>query len=170
MSYGSMEDLKNNCSTDVVEKNAGKLGINLPPPVTSGMDDDEAYLLLVRGEKPIKQNKYHVSSAPDRTYHGIVFGSKKEAAKAAELDLCVQAGEITFYLRQVPFIVGYDPLTKYVADFVTFKGEWRRDDKDYHQFVWTIKVIETKGMYAPGAKRKLSLFKKKFPDMELEVC
>ena len=111
---------------------------------------------------PMKQNKYHVAAREDRTYRGVVYDSKKEASKAAELDLCVQAGEITFYLRQVPFIVGYDPLTKYVADFVTF---------DYNGLgMWVVTVIETKGTFAPGAKRKLKLFREKYPNLTLEVC
>ncbi|MFA5377231.1 MAG: DUF1064 domain-containing protein [Dehalococcoidia bacterium] len=107
-------------------------------------------------------NKYHAQ----RTEHaGIVYHSKKEAAKAAELDLMVQAGEIDFYLRQVPFVVGTDPLTTYRADFVTFKTYTNAFDAGK----WTIEVIETKGYYAPGAKKKLKLFKQKFPALKLVV-
>ena len=148
-----LDELVRNADPGFVAKNAVKLGIDPRGLVSHSVSD---------AFQPVKQNKYHVAPVPDRTYHGIVFGSKKEAAKAAELDLCVQAGEIDFYLRQVPFIVGYDPLTKYVADFVTFKF--------YYTEGWAIKVIETKGMYAPGAKRKIKLFREKFPNLELEIC
>jgi hypothetical protein len=151
--FESVDELKRNTSPEFVAKNAAQLGI-------------VATVEQVYGNQAApKQNKYHVAPVPDRTYRGIVFSSKKEAAKCAEMDLCVQAGEIDFYLRQVPFIVGYDPLTKYVADFVTFKFV-----KDVFPYVWRIKVIETKGTYAPGAKRKLKLFREKYPNVTIEVC
>ena len=149
--YDSIEQLPEHLQKQAKEK----LGI-----AVSGQQASEI------ANSSVKQNKYHVSPVEDRTHHGIVFGSKKEAAKAAELDLCIQAGKIDFYLRQVPFIVGYDPLTKYVADFVTFAHLF----DDYKRLVWIIEVIETKGMYAPGAKRKLALFRKKFPNLTLDVC
>jgi hypothetical protein len=143
------------------------------------MDDDEAYLLLVRGEKP-KQNKYHVSSAPDRTYKGVVYDSKKEASKATELDLCVQAGEIAFYLRQVPFDLGAG--VKYVADFVTFEPVALSKDLPVRLGYWNVTVIEVKMwrkatakhaagfFFTPDAKIKMKLFREQYKELTLEVC
>ena len=107
---------------------------------------------------------------------GSVYDSKKEASKAAELDLCVQAGEIAFYLRQVPFDLGAG--VKYVADFVTFKNVYDHNDGP----AYLTKVIEVKMwrkatskhpagfFYTPEAKLKMKLFKEKYPDLELEIC
>jgi hypothetical protein len=112
-----------------------------------------------------KGNKYHVSPREDRTYNGIVYDSKKEMLFAQELDLRVRAGEITFWLRQVPFVVGYDPLTVYKADFVTFSTPGLG-----HYWVTVIEVKpKDKKAWAKGAARKLKLFRKKFPHLKLEI-
>ena len=73
-------------------------------------------LITILGEKKVERdgripqsapgpggNKYHVADKEDRTYNGRIYHSKKEASFAAELDLRVKAGEIDFYLEQVPF-------------------------------------------------------------------
>ncbi len=96
-------------------------------------------------------SKYHNQRT---VYNGVTYHSAKEASKAAELDMLVKAGEIDYWLRQVPFIVGYDPMTIYVADFMTFQRI---------QGLWHIEVIEIKpkseAAWAKGAKRKLKLFR-----------
>ena len=122
-----------------------------------------------------KENKYHVSAREDRTYNGITYDSKKEADYAEELDFAVYAGRISFWLRQVPFILGYDPLTVYKADFMTFEREEPLPFQEKPSLLdgWIVKVIEIKPKseraWAPGAKRKLNLFRKKYPDFPLEV-
>jgi hypothetical protein len=139
-----------NCSEDVRAANPGLFGLPAPPDTYVG-----------------KQNKYHVAPKVERTYNGIVYHSKKEVQKAQELDLMVKAGDIDFWLRQVPFVIGYDPLTVYVADFVTFK--LYRYDHDN----WDIAVLEVKPAsekaWAPGAKRKLKQFRQKYPNLKIEV-
>ncbi len=103
--------------------------------------------------------KYHVSPKEDRTYNGVVYASKKEMKKAEELDLEIKAGEITFYLRQVPFTLpGGD---KYVADFMVFKTT--------PQGQWWMKVIEVKGVWTALAKNKFKRFKKGYPELEIVV-
>lgn len=46
---------------------------------------------------------YHKFGAKRTEYEGVQYASKKEARYAQELDLRVRAGEVVFYLRQVPF-------------------------------------------------------------------
>ncbi len=120
--------------------------------------------------QPTKRgNKYHVSSSVDRTYNGITYDSRKEMQTAINLDLKVKAREIDFWLRQVPFIIGNDPLTVYRADFMTFFVPFNTPGLGHY----CVTVIEVKPKsekaWAPGAKRKLNLFRKKFPNLKLEV-
>jgi len=106
-------------------------------------------------------NKPHSKYRAIKTEHnGIVYHSKKEANKAAELDLLVKAGEISFYLRQVPFTLPGNIV--YRADFVTF-------DKDALG-MWWVNVIEVKGFSTPEWKMKLKLFKATYPELTIEVC
>ncbi len=58
------------------------------------------------GNRPVAgESKYH----NQRTEHGgVVYQSKHEAETVMGLDLQVKAGEIDFYLRQVPFSLGGD--------------------------------------------------------------
>lgn len=65
------------------------------------------------------QNKWHVAPKEERIYNGKLYASKKEALKAQELDLRVKAGDIDFYLEQVPFKLPGG--AKHRLDFVTFK-------------------------------------------------
>jgi len=130
-------------------------------------------------------NKYHVAAKADRTYRGTVYDSKKEMQTAQELDLLVKAGELTFWLRQVPFVIGFDPLTIYRADFVTFKG-WTQivSQLEAAAFPAPLTITETSATFevtvievkpksekawAPGAKRKLKLFRAKYPNLELKI-
>ena len=60
---------------------------------------------------------YHKFHAKPTDYKDIRFHSKKEAQYAAELDLRIKAGEVVFYLRQVPFdLLG----VVYRVDFAEF--------------------------------------------------
>jgi hypothetical protein len=115
--------------------------------------------------KPTAGGKYHVAPKEERTYNCIVYQSKKESQKAAELDLLVKAGEIDFWLRQVPFLLpGGD---KYVADFVTYE-ELKKASPRYK--LWIIKIIEVKGMWTALAKNKFKRFKQAYPNLQVEVC
>lgn len=49
---------------------------------------------------------------------GIKFDSKKESKRYQELLLLVKAGEVLFFLRQVPFHLAGN--VKYLCDFVVF--------------------------------------------------
>jgi len=115
-----------------------------------------------QGERHIKAqgNKYHA----ERTeYNGVTYHSKKEAKKAQDLDLMVKAGEIDFYLRQVPFTLQGGVV--YKADFVTFSRHERPS-----AWTWYVTVIETKGVWTAVAKNKLKQFRAAYPNLAIEIC
>lgn len=73
----------------------------------------------------------------------IRFSSKKEKKRYEELKLMQQAGELRFFLRQVPFHLPGD--IKYVCDFMCF---WKNE---------TVTIEEVKGFKTPMyiAKKKI---------------
>jgi len=123
--------------------------------------------LCVVNESPIKKrSKYNVSAREDRTYNGITYHSKKEKDYYVNvLEPKLKSGELTIVLRQVTFYIGNDPVTKYVADFYTMRL--------WANYYWDIEVIEVKPKsekaWGPGAKRKLKLFKSKYPHLRLVI-
>jgi hypothetical protein len=92
-------------------------------------------------------------------YNGIIYDSKAEASKAAELDLLVKAGEIDFYLRQIPFPLPGGII--YRADFLVFTKSGYR--------LWDIEIIEVKGYSNKEWKMKEKLFREKYPNLVLRV-
>lgn len=100
-------------------------------------------------------NKYH---AKRTKYNGVAYDSKAEAARAAELDLLVKSGAVTYWLRQVTFRLGED--TTWKADFVRFTymtvpGLWR---------VWVEEVKAQKARPAsPGVKYRPAIEGREFP-------
>jgi hypothetical protein len=93
-------------------------------------------LIRIGGYK--SQNKYH---AIQTEYRGVRYASKAEAARAAELDLLILAGKVTWWLRQVPIDIGEAGVDKpYRVDFLVCE-EYR---PDFFQ-VWAedVKGIET---------------------------
>ena len=60
----------------------------------------------------------HKFKAKPCEYKGIKFASKKEQKRYAELQLLKSAGDILFFLRQVP--VHLSGGVKYVCDFLIF--------------------------------------------------
>jgi hypothetical protein len=114
---------------------------------------------------PAKRNKYNVSAKEDRTYNGITYDSKKEMNFYINILIpMLEKGEIDYVLYHVPFIVGNDPKTTYEADFVVL-GNICNVGED----AWHIKVIEVKGMNTASGKRKIKLFKAKYPNLTLEI-
>ncbi len=128
-------------------KNAVELGGSLIGWARAKQIDD-----AMMGKIP-KINKYKVSNKADRTYNGMVYDSKKESLKAADLDLQIKAGEIDFWLRQIPF-----QLTEavYRLDFMTFKklGFEEIGAKPIFKPFWSIEYIEVKGRDLPMGKLK----------------
>lgn len=83
---------------------------------------------------------HHKFRAVQTVTDGIKFPSKKEAAYYAQLKLRQQAGDILFFLRQVPLHLPGG--TKYVVDFVTFNTDE------------TVHFIDVKGFRTPQYKTK----------------
>ncbi len=110
-----------------------------------------------------KANKYHVSDKSERTWTGyylgrdqtIVFDSKKEMRRFQNLLVCQEYGEITSLHLQEKFIIGLDPITIYIADFLYF---------DPRKRTWVVE--EVKGFWTEIAKKKKRLFQQKYPDIE----
>ncbi|MFA5377134.1 MAG: DUF1064 domain-containing protein [Dehalococcoidia bacterium] len=75
------------------------------------------YQCIAQGKEPLKGNKY---GAIRTESNGRVFASKGEAARARQLELMQQAGEISNLEYQVrfPLEVNGQVVGHYVADFV----------------------------------------------------
>ena len=97
---------------------------------------------------PVKPSKYN---AKKTIHNGVRYDSKKEADFAQTLDLRQRAGEITFWLRQVP--IGLPGGVRYFLDFVTFTLL-----TGYEPGAWEIHWIEVKGrdLELGRAKRKIA--------------
>ncbi len=67
----------------------------------------------------ISVGRYQVAAKADRTLDGVVFDSKKEMMRWAELKLMEKVGRIANLKRQVPFPVeiNYVKVCTYYADF-----------------------------------------------------
>ena len=62
--------------------------------------------------------KWHKFKAQPTEHDGIKFSSKKEGRRYQDLKLLQRAGDVVFFLRQVPFHLPGN--TKYVCDFMVF--------------------------------------------------
>lgn len=86
---------------------------------------------------------------------GIKFSSKKEARYYGELKLRQRAGEVVFFLRQIPFHLPGN--TKYVTDFMVFTS-----DGD-------VEFIDVKGYVTPQYKMKKKQVEALYPVTIKEV-
>lgn len=93
----------------------------------------------------VKESKYH--AVRTGRYH-----SRKEARYADELEQRKRAGEISFYLEQVPFRLPGDII--YRLDFMTFTE--KRNYSPSKEVWFDVRYIEVKGkdLYAGRIKRK----------------
>jgi len=93
----------------------------------------------------ILRHKYHaVSTKKD----GKNFDSKMEGRYYEQLKLRQLAGDVIFFLRQVPFDL---PGMKYVADFQVFLSDG------------TVEFIDVKGMDTPMSKAKRKAVEEIYP-------
>jgi hypothetical protein len=101
------------------------------------------------------RNKY---SAKRTAYKGEMYDSRREAARAAELDLLLMAGQIIEWSRPetIPLLVNGVLVCGYRPDFyVKAKdGEWYED---------------VKGVVAQHSRIKMKLFQALFPELTLKV-
>jgi hypothetical protein len=82
-------------------------------PDTITTEEYREYLRTGKLPGDKKPSKYRNHRTP---YNGVTYDSKREADRAAELDMLIQAGEIAGVARQVPFLL--DGGIVYKADFV----------------------------------------------------
>lgn len=92
------------------------------------------------------KHKYH---AKPTVTDGIRYDSKKEAKYAGELKLRQMAGEVIFFLRQVPFHLPGN--STYRADFMEFWSDG------------TVKITECKGFETQVWKLKKKLVESIYP-------
>ena len=85
---------------------------------------------------------------------GIKFSSKKEARVYQNLKLQQAAGEVVFFLRQVPFYLPGG--VKYVCDFQVFYA------------AGNVRFLDAKGMQTESFKAKKRLVEAMFP-VEIEM-
>jgi hypothetical protein len=91
------------------------------------------------------KHKFH---AIPTEYDGIKFASKKEAKRYKELLLLKKAGDILFFLRQVPFHLPGN--IKYLCDFVIFwtNGEVTFEDvKGIKTPMYILKKKQVEALY-----------------------
>ena len=87
----------------------------------------------------------HKFNAKRTEHNGVSYASKKEAGYAAELDLRVKAGEVLFYLTQIPFRL--PGRIKSVCDFLEFRSDGTAvfvDTKGYktREYITKKKMVE----------------------------
>jgi hypothetical protein len=108
--------------------------------IPSGLSHDE---WLKQYQQQPKVNKFH---AKITEAEGIKFGSKKEAAQFRELQARQHAGEIKFFLLQVPFLLpgvaDNGKRTRHYLDFMAIRSDGQ------------IEYIEVKGRDLPMGKLK----------------
>jgi hypothetical protein len=95
----------------------------------------------------------HKFSAKATTVNEIRFSSKKEAAYYKNLLYLVQAGEVIFFLRQVPLDLGGG--TKYLVDFLEFHSDG------------TVHFVDVKGFKTPTYILKKKIVEDRYP-IEIE--
>ena len=89
-------------------------------------------------------NKYNATKTE---YRGVRYDSKREARFAADLDLRIMAGEVRFWLRQVPFQL---IASAYRVDFVVFETDGSThfiEVKGYDTPVGKLKRKQTEALY-----------------------
>ena len=97
----------------------------------------------------------HKYNAKRTVCDGIKFDSKKEAAYYGRLKMLVSAGEVIFFLRQVPF---------HLPGGVTYRV-------DFQEFLadGSIRFVDVKGMQTPEFKAKKKMVEALYPvEIELE--
>ena len=102
--------------------------------------------------KLFSKHKFHARSS---TYNGIHFRSKKEGNRYLELLAMQKAGEVVFFLMQVPFRLAGG--VKYVVDFVVF---WKNGD---------ITFEDVKGYKTPIYITKKKMVEDLYPIQIMEI-
>lgn len=96
----------------------------------------------------------HKFNAQPTVMNGRRYASKAEARFAQELEIRKLAGQVVFWLEQVPFHLPGG--VKYVVDFAVFEADG------------TVRFIDVKGVETPMFKVKKKQVESLFP-IEIEV-
>lgn len=102
----------------------------------------------------MKKFAKHKYKAKPTTIDGERYDSKKESLYGGQLKMLQMAGELIFYLRQVPFAIGGG--AKYRLDFMEF---WANGD---------IKYVDIKGYDTPMSRLKRKQVEDLYP-IKIEV-
>ena len=105
-----------------------------------GVDNDSREKTLSSQNASQRKNKY---GAVKTEYNGVKYDSKREANRAAQLDLMLRAGEILGWARQVQFVLPGG--VKHRVDFIVF-----HTDGTHH-------LEDAKGVDTPEGKRSRKL-------------
>lgn len=97
----------------------------------------------------VKFKPRHKFNAKITETDGIKFASKKEANYYQELKLRQKAGEVVFFLRQVPFHLPGS--TRYLVDFVEFLSDG------------SVVFVDVKGMKTDTYKMKKRMVEDLYP-------
>jgi hypothetical protein len=108
--------------------------------------------MMVRNPGLMPKHKFH---AKQTVNDGYIFSSKKESKYYSELKSRQAAGEVLFFLRQVPFHLGGG--IKYVCDFQVFKTDG------------TVEFVDVKGFVTPMYKLKKAQVEASYPIEITEV-
>ena len=98
--------------------------------------------------------RHKYNATPTET-DGIKFASRREAKYYTELKARKEAGEVIFFLRQVPFHLPGG--VKYVADFMEFLADG------------SVRVVDVKGMETPTYKAKKRMVEAIYAPVKIEV-
>jgi len=102
----------------------------------------------------LKKHKYN---AKRTEYNGRFYDSKKEADHAKDNDLRIDAGDLTFYLTQIPFrLPGGVTCRCDFAEFTQFGA------------LFTVHFVDTKGFDTPVSKLKRKQVKELY-GIDIEV-
>jgi hypothetical protein len=96
------------------------------------------------------------------TYNGRTYHSKKEAARAQELDLMLKAGEIIAWFPQVP--IALKDGSKYIADFIVIFPSGSPCGGD-----WYVRVEDVKGYRTREYKHKRKLYRETYGREIVEI-
>ena len=92
-----------------------------------------------------RRSKYNVVPTE---YKGVRFASRREAAYCAELDMLKAAGEVAYYLRQVP--IHLPGGITYRVDYVVFYADGQVrcvDVKGHRTAIYKLKKKQVEALY-----------------------
>ena len=100
---------------------------------------------------------YHKPIAAKPTeYRGVTYASKAEANRAAELDVLIRAGQVAWWLRQVPIDIGEPRVDKpYRVDFLVCEIGKRGYDE--------VHAEDVTGFMTPSKRRHIRQWRKRGP-------